>query len=161
MLSRGGFLSCLGVVFAALTGLFVPTAAEARLKVVATTPDLGALVEAVGGEQVEVTVLAAPSEDPHYVDPRPSFLVALSRADALVVNGLELEVGWLPPLLVNARNPNIQAGAAGHIDASTLFSRRLGGPTGKVDRAMGDIHPGGNPHYSTSPFVLAEIAPRL
>lgn len=138
-----------------------PAAAQSRLKVVATTPDLGALVEAVGGELVEVTVLAAPSEDPHYVDPRPSFLVALSRADALVLNGLELEVGWLPPLLVNARNPKIQAGAAGHIDASTLFSTRLGVPAGKVDRAMGDIHPGGNPHYSTSPLLLAEVAPRL
>lgn len=162
MISRDGSSSSwlLGL-FAAVAVLVVPVAAQARLKVVATTPDLGALVEAVGGELVEVTVLAAPSEDPHYVDPRPSFLVALSRADALVLNGLELEVGWLPPLLVNARNPAIQVGAAGHIDASTLFSRRLGVPMGKVDRAMGDIHPGGNPHYSSSPQILAELAPKL
>lgn len=161
MASRDGSGSWVSGLFVGLALLFLPAMAQARLKVVATTPDLGALVEAVGGELVEVTVLAAPSEDPHYVDPRPSFLVALSRADALVVNGLELEVGWLPPLLVNARNASIQVGAAGHIDASTLFSRRLGVPMGKVDRAMGDIHPGGNPHYSSSPHILSEIAPKL
>jgi zinc/manganese transport system substrate-binding protein len=141
--------------------LFAARVDAARLKVVATTADLGALATEVGGDLVEVTVLAAPSEDPHYVDPRPSFLVVLSRADALVLNGLELEIGWLPPLLVNARNPAIQLGATGYIDASAMLSRRLGVPAGKVDRAMGDIHPGGNPHYSSSPLALAEIAPRL
>lgn len=135
--------------------------AHAKLEVVATTSDLGALTRLVGGDLVEVTVLAAPSEDPHYVDPRPSFLVALSRADALVLNGLELEVGWLPPLLVNARNPAIQVGAAGYLDTSALFARKLGVPAGRVDRAMGDIHPGGNPHFTTSPLVLAEIATGL
>jgi zinc/manganese transport system substrate-binding protein len=141
--------------------LVVDSAEAARLKVVATTADLGALVTEVGGDLVEVTVLASPSEDPHYVDPRPSFLVALSRADALILNGLELEIGWLPPLLVNARNPAIQLGATGYIDASAMLSKRLGVPAGKVDRAMGDIHPGGNPHFTSSPAALAEVAPRL
>lgn len=155
---RSGWLRIIALVWC--VG-FMPTMAFARLKVVATTSDLGALVEAVGGDLVEVTVLAAPTEDPHYVDPRPSFLVALSRADALVLNGLELEIGWLPPLLVNARNPAIQAGQLAHIDISTMVSRRLGVPAGKIDRAMGDIHPGGNPHYSASPVPLAETAPKL
>lgn len=149
----------IGVLFAALAlGFGGASSVLAKVRVVATTADLGALVRAVGGDEVEVTVLAEPSEDPHYVDPRPSFLVALSRADALVVNGLELEIGWLPPLLVNARNPKILAGASGYIDASTLIKRVLGVPLGQVDRSMGDIHQGGNPHYTTSPRALAEVA---
>ncbi len=149
----------MGVWFAALAFVFGGAShAVAKVRVVATTADLGALVRAVGGDEVEVTVLAEPSEDPHYVDPRPSFLVALSRAELLVVNGLELEVGWLPPLLVNARNPKVLVGATGFLDASTLVKRVLGVPRGQVDRAMGDIHQGGNPHYTTSPFALADVA---
>lgn len=132
--------------------------AHARLAIVVTLPDLGALAREVAGADATVTVLVEPNQDPHYVDPRPSFLVALSRADVLLYNGLDLEVGWLPPLIVNARNSRIQNGAVGHVDASTFVTDKLQVPTGKVDRAMGDIHPGGNPHFTASPMALAEIA---
>ena len=132
--------------------------AHAGVSIVATLPDLGALAREVAGPDAAVTVLVEPNQDPHYVDPRPSFLVALSRADVLLYNGLDLEVGWLPPLVTNARNPRIQKGAIGNVDASSLVTEKLQVPSGKVDRAMGDIHPGGNPHFTLSPDALAEIA---
>lgn len=138
--------------------------AWAKVQVVATLPDLAALAQAVGGDLVEVTALAKPNQDPHYVDGRPSFLIPLSRADLLLVNGLELEVGWLPPLLTNARNAKIMPGASGYLDGS-LVVQRLEVPNGRIDRAMGDIHPGGNPHYLYDPraglMVAQAIADRL
>jgi zinc/manganese transport system substrate-binding protein len=135
----------------------------ARVRVVATTPDLAALVRAVGGDRVEVVSLSSASQDPHYVDPRPSLLLPLSKAQLLVINGLDLEVGWLPPLLVNARNAAIQPGSSGHLDASQHV-KRLDVPA-SADRSQGDIHPGGNPHFTFDPraakSVVAAIASRL
>ena len=154
-LSSATSILCLGLAGAA---------DAAALEIAATIPDLAALAKAVGGERVKVTTLAPPNQDPHYVDPRPSLMLPLSRADLLLVNGLELEVGWLPPLLVNARNPKVQLGAAGYLDTS-LFVNRLQVPTGRIDRAMGDVHPGGNPHFLHDPRqarkVAAAIADRL
>ncbi|MCB9520112.1 MAG: zinc ABC transporter substrate-binding protein [Myxococcales bacterium] len=134
------------VVVAALLASW-PGRAEATVRVVATTGDLGALVAAVGGEAVRVDVLAAPTEDPHFVDPRPSFVVTLSRADLLVVNGAELEVGWLPPVLAQSRNAAIASGARGYLDAAATV-QLLQVPAGGVDRSMGDVHSAGNPHFS-------------
>ncbi|HOU54392.1 MAG TPA: metal ABC transporter substrate-binding protein [Myxococcota bacterium] len=134
------------LVFLGMLSFLAPEGAVARLRVAATLPTLGAVVKEVGGDRVEVSVLASPEEDPHYVDPRPNLILVLNRADALVVNGLDLEVGWLPPLQAQARNGRIQTGAPGYLDASTLIPR-LDVPTTPVDRAQGDIHPGGNPHY--------------
>ncbi len=151
--SRSSLLVALGLV-----GLLPCGAARAGLEIVATIPDLAAVAEAVGGDRVEVSALAAPGEDPHYVDPRPAFLPRLARASAVLVVGLELEVGWLPPLLVNARNPAIVQGGRGYIDTSACVSRKLQVPTVRIDRAMGDIHPGGNPHFHNAPGPLAEIA---
>src|SRR5512140_1596878 len=94
----------------------------AKLKVVATTPDLGAIARAIGGEQIDLTVLAKPTEDPHFVDAKPSFLVKLNRADALIEGGAELEAGWLTPLLEGARNPKIEAGKPGRIAAAEGIS---------------------------------------
>jgi zinc/manganese transport system substrate-binding protein len=143
-----------------LLGLLVlaPAGARAGLEIVATIPDLAALSKAVGGDRVQVSALAAAGEDPHYVDPRPAFLPRLARAQAVVLVGLELEVGWLPPLLVNARNPSIVQGGRGYIDTSTCVARKLQVPTARVDRTMGDVHPGGNPHFHNAPGPLAEIA---
>lgn len=138
----------------------LPLAAHARLEVVATLPDLAALAREVGGDAVAVTALVDPNEDPHYVDPKPSLVLPLNRADLLIVNGLELEVGWLPPLQVAARNGNIQTGADGYFDASSVVDR-LNVPGGKVDRAQGDIHPGGNPHFVFDPRAAARIATAL
>ena len=144
---------------AALTALGVTLAlpASAELRVVATLPDLAAIAAAVGGPDAAVQVLASSDEDPHYVDPKPSLVLPLSRADLLVVNGLELEIGWLPPLLVNARNAAIQPGAAGHFDASAHV-KKLGVTGGQVDRAHGDVHPMGSPHYTVDPRAGRAIA---
>ncbi|MGM0574919.1 MAG: metal ABC transporter substrate-binding protein [Myxococcota bacterium] len=152
---------------AALAGLALlavtlgsPGVAAAKLDVVATLPDLAAVADAVGGDLVDVTVLAAPNEDPHYVDPRPNLILPLNRADLVVLNGLQLEVGWLPPLLANARNADVQEGADGHFDASEHV-RRKEVPTTRVDRSEGDVHPGGNPHYMHSPVQAARVAEAL
>src|SRR5438445_1261816 len=90
-----------------LLAALLPLMAQAKLKVVATTPDFGSVAEAVGGDKVEITTLARPTEDPHFVDAKPSFIVKLNRADALVEGGAELEIGWLPRLLDDARNAKL------------------------------------------------------
>lgn len=124
----------------------LPAIAMAELNVVATLPTLGALAKEVGGSLVKVQVLANNSEDPHYVSPRPDYVLKANRADMLIYNGMELEIGWLPPIQKNARNPKIIDGGAGNLDAST-FITPLDVPTGKIDRSQGDIHAQGNPHY--------------
>lgn len=135
----------------------------AKLRVVATTPDLGAIAEAVGGGQIDLTVLAKPTEDPHFVDAKPSFLVKLNRADALIEGGAELEAGWLTPLLEGARNPRIEAGKPGRVSAAEGIAL-LEVPSA-LDRSQGDIHASGNPHYLTDPvnakIVAAHIARAL
>lgn len=134
-----------------------PTIAEAKVKVVATLPTLAAIVREVGGDEVEITSLAYPSQDAHFVDTRPHLVLSLNRADVLVVCGLDLESGWLPVLLTGARNSRIQPGSAGYLDASTLVSLKQV-PQQRIDRSMGDIHPGGNPHYLTDPRNGGRVA---
>lgn len=138
-------------------GLLLPAPAFAALHVVATLPSLAALAREVGGADVTVQALSSPRQDPHYVDARPNLVVQLSQADLLIVNGLQLEAGWLPPLLQQARNAKVLPGAAGHLDASTVV-QKTGVPQGKIDRANGDIHPGGNPHFLFDPRAGARIA---
>lgn len=138
------------------TMVTLPAAAFATLRVAATTGNLAAMATAVGGEHVRVDPLSAPSEDPHFVDPRPDKLVTLSRADVLVLNGLDLETGWLPPLLVNARNQKIQPGRAGYFDASEHVPGILVS-SGPIDRSQGDVHPHGSPHYSMDPRRMATV----
>src|SRR4051794_991804 len=94
---------------------FTPWLAQAKLNVVATTPDFGSIAQVIGGDKIEVTTLARPTEDPHFVDAKPSFIVKLNRADAVVEGGAELEIGWLPRLLDDARNTKLESGAPGHI----------------------------------------------
>src|SRR6185436_14976591 len=119
-------------------------AAPKPLNVVATTPDLAAIAREIGGPAVTVTALAKPTEDPHFVDPKPSHLVTLNRADVLIEGGAELELGWLPPLLDNARNDRIAAGAPGRIIASQGINMLEIPAT--FDRSKGDSHALGNPH---------------
>ncbi len=142
----------------------IPLQVHAKLQVVATIPDLASLAESVGGEWVEVKSLARGSQDPHYLEPKPSYAVLLNRADLLIQVGLELEAGWLPVLLTQARNPKIQPGQPGWLNASEGISI-LEIPTGKIDRSMGDIHPSGNPHYWMRPqnglIIASHIARRL
>lgn len=137
--------------------LAIPAWAEAKLKVVATIPSLAAIAKEVGGSDVEVTCLSLPTQDPHFVDARPHLVLALNKADLLVSNGLELEAGWLPVLVNGSRNSKIQTGGRGFLDASTLVHLKQI-PRGKVDRSMGDIHPGGNPHYLTDPRNGGKVA---
>src|ERR1700749_1962537 len=134
-----------------LTLLIGAFAAQAKINVVATLPDLGSLAREIGGDQVNVTVMAKPTEDPHFVDARPSFVVQLRTADALVEGGAELELGWLPPLLQNARNPKIETGKPGRIVASEGI--RLMNVPANVTRAAGDVHALGNPHFMTDPII--------
>jgi zinc/manganese transport system substrate-binding protein len=135
-----------------------PTAiARADLDVVTTTADLASVVKEVGGDHVEVTALALPTQDPHFVDARPHLALVLARADLLIAVGLDLEVGWLPTLQTGARNGDIQSGARGFLDASTLVDV-LEVPARRVDRSMGDVHPGGNPHYMLDPRRVARVA---
>jgi len=135
----------------------VSTLAQGKLNVVATTEDLGALAREVGGDRVAVTSLARGYQDPHFVDPKPSFILAVSKADVLIVVGRELEIGWLPPLLTSSRNSKIQVGGPAYLDAS-LNVKILEIPTGQITRAMGDVHPLGNPHYWLEPGNGRRIA---
>ncbi len=132
-------------------------AADAPLKVCATTPDLGSLAREIGGDRVEVTVFAKGTESAHFVEARPSFIKDLSQADLYVETGLELEVGWAPVLLKNSRNGRVQPGAQGYLDASTAI-KPLEIPTTTVDRSMGDVHPLGNPHYLLDPINGLKVA---
>jgi zinc/manganese transport system substrate-binding protein len=147
------------LIAAVLAGI-VLSAAPARaaaLKVVATTQDLEALAKEVGGDKVETDSLSKGYQDPHQVEPKPSFILKLNKADLLIVVGRELEIGWLPPLNNQARNPKIQPGADRYLDASQ-FAHILEIPTGQITRAMGDVHPQGNPHYWLSPENGRRIA---
>lgn len=126
------------------------TAFTDKVQVITTTEDLAALVREVGGDRVTVDALAKGYQDPHFVEPKPSFILKLHNADLLVVIGRELEVGWLPPLLTQSRNAKIQPGNPGFLDASAGV-RILDLPTGQITRAMGDVHAQGNPHYWLDP----------
>ncbi|NQU11950.1 zinc ABC transporter substrate-binding protein [bacterium] len=134
---------------ALLSGWLAVGTTRAELNVVAATPDLAAIAAAIGGDRVRVLSLAKPTEDPHFVTPKPSFIVKLNRADVLVEGGAELELGWLPPLLLGARNPRIAAGKPGRVAAKTSVAM-LEVPA-VLDRSEGDIHALGNPHFLTDP----------
>ena len=126
-----------------------PSAPAKKLNVVATTPDLAAIAKFIGGDAVDVKALAKPTEDAHFVDAKPSHIVTLNRADALIEGGAELELGWLPPLLESARNDKIAPGAPGRVVAN-VGVRMLEIPA-TFDRAKGDVHALGNPHYLIDP----------
>lgn len=143
------------------TGLMgLAAVVQADLKVVATLPDFGAIAQEIGGTHVKVTTLAKGTEDAHFVDARPSFLRELNKADLLLEGGAELELGWLPPLINNARNRKILPDSPGHVVLSEGL-RLLDVPQGQVDRSMGDVHPLGNPHYWLDPNNGRIIARRL
>lgn len=134
----------------ALVGLATDARAQGKLTVVATTEDLAAIAQEVGGDRIAVDSLAKGYQDPHFVEAKPSFILKLQKADLLIVVGRELEIGWLPPLIQQSRNAKIQAGADAYLDAS-LHAKILDIPQGQITRAMGDVHPSGNPHYWLDP----------
>ena len=141
-----------------LSALLVPLA-HAKLNVVATTPDLAAIAKEIGGDNIDLTTLAKPTEDPHFVDAKPSFIVKLNRADVLVEGGAELEIGWLPALLDQSRNEKLASGAPGHV-ACAQGIQLLEVPS-TLDRSKGDIHAAGNPHYVIDPMNGRQVAQRI
>lgn len=142
---RIGLIAVLAALFA---GLAPPSAAE--LRVAATTMDLAALARAVGGEAISVSSLTGGGGDPHHAAARPSMIRTLYGADLLLAVGAELEIGWLPAALQAARNGRVLPGAPGHLDLSHSV-RLIEKPDGPIDRSMGDVHAGGNPHYLLDP----------
>ncbi len=135
----------------------------APLRVVATTPDLASIAQSIGGERVEVQSLARGVQNAHFVEPKPSLIVKLMKADLFIQTGLEFEIGWAPPLIQGSRNARIRPGAAGFLDASAAVAP-IDIPVNPT-RAMGDVHPGGNPHYMADPenarLVARMIAGKL
>lgn len=150
-----------GAVLAALllVAMLIPSQGLAKLRVVTTLPDFAQLVEELGGERVESQALIQGTEDAHFVDPKPSHVVRLNQADMVVLIGLDLEIGWLPTLLRQCRNATLQPGSIGYFDASTAIVPKE--VPLNIDRSMGDLHPGGNPHYYTSPLEMKRVAEAL
>jgi zinc/manganese transport system substrate-binding protein len=155
MLKHSRWLRTFG--FLAFAILATAPRAVAAIDVVTSTEDLASIVREVGGDKVKVEAIARGYQDPHFVEPKPSFILKLHGADLLVAVGRELEIGWLPPLIQQSRNARIQPGADGYLDAS-LNVRILELPTGQITRAMGDVHPQGNPHYWLDPENGRKIA---
>jgi len=152
----------LGAMLATL--LAAPAFAQGKLNVITTTEDLASIAREVGGDRINVESIARGYQDPHFVEAKPSFILKLQKADLLIAVGRELEIGWLPPLITQSRNAKIQPGANGYLDAS-LGAQILEIPTGLITRAMGDVHPIGNPHYWLDPEngkrIGKEIADKL
>ena len=154
----------LSVLLLAAAALSRAAPAFARVKVVSSLQDFASIAQSVGGGRVDVFALAKGYQDPHFVDAKPSFVLKLSDADLLIVAGLELEIGYLPPLIDQSRNDKIRPGSPGYLDAS-IGCDILQRPTTQVTRDMGDVHPYGNPHYWTDPengrVIARAIAARL
>jgi len=144
-----------GVALCAMA--LLPARAAATLKVVTTTEGLAALAREVGGDKADVQSLSRGAQDPHFVDANPMLAVKLRNADLLVDVGLDLEIGWLPPLVTQSRNAAIQPGGPRRLTAASAVVV-LDVPTGPVSRAQGDLHPGGNPHFLTDPRRAAKVA---
>jgi zinc/manganese transport system substrate-binding protein len=154
------FLTAIALTLASV----LPAHAQGKLNVMTAVEDLAAIAREVGGDRVTVESIARGYQDPHFVEAKPSFILKLQKADLLIVVGRELEIGWLPPLILQSRNAKIQPGAAGYLDASE-HAKILELPQGQITRAMGDVHPLGNPHYWMDPengkIIAQEIAAKL
>lgn len=153
---KSRWLALMGAVCLLAVSLAVPAEAK-KLNVVTATTDIAALAQEVGGDRISVESIARGYQDPHFVEAKPSFLLKLRQADLLIVVGLQLEIGWLPPLITQSGNARVQVGANGYLDASQ-FAEIEDIPTGTVTRAMGDVHPLGNPHYWLDPDNGRRIA---
>src|SRR2546425_5418241 len=150
-ITRRQFITGTAGAAAFLTAARQPArAAKGQLKVVTSTEDMAALAREVGGDRISVESLGKGYQDSHFVEPKPSFIAKVHGADLLISVGLQLEIGWLPPLITQSRNPNVQPGAAGYLEASQ-FAEVLEKPAGGVSRSMGDVHPLGNPHFWLDP----------
>src|SRR5437762_11440932 len=142
---------------AATAAIGAARAAKGPLKVITSTEDMAALAREVGGDRISVESLARGYQDSHFVEPKPSFIAKVHGADLLISVGLQLEIGWLPPLITQSRNPRVQPGAPGYLEASQ-FAEVLEKPAGGVSRSMGDVHPLGNPHFWLDPNNGRKVA---
>jgi len=131
-------------------------AAQEKVKVVSSLPNMGSIASAIAGDKVDLTVIASGTQDAHFVDPKPSYIVKLRKADLILVNGLDLEIGWIPPLTQGARTARLMPGGPGYIDCSTGI-RVVEVPL-SLSRTEGDVHPYGNPHYLTDPLNAEIVA---
>lgn len=147
-------------LFYLLSLLLLPAWAQAKVNVVATLPVFGALATEIGGDRVAVQSLARGNQDPHFLDAKPSYVVALNKADLLIEGGLDLESGWLPAILIQSRNGKIQPNTDGNVNAAKGL-RILEIPGAKFDRSMGDVHPLGNPHAWLDPRNAKLIAANI
>ncbi|MDG0815382.1 metal ABC transporter substrate-binding protein [Bdellovibrio svalbardensis] len=129
--------------------------AQAKIKVVATLPDVAEVLHAIGGDEVEISTLLSGSEDPHYSDARPDYILKVRKADIVCAVGLDLEIGWLPKVLDKAGNAKVQSGGLGFCELGRSV-KPLEIPSGVVDRSLGDVHPHGNPHFALDPLKLVE-----
>jgi len=140
--------------------LFSSSTFKEKINVVTTLEDFASITREIGRDRVEVSAIAKGYQNPHYLEGKPSYMKKLNRADLLIYNGLQLEIGWLPLIVQGARNPKIVYGAKGNLDCSRGI-RILEVPQGEVDRSMGDVHPEGNPHYTLDPRNGIIIANRI
>src|SRR5450759_2064616 len=145
---------------AALLLAAAPAQAASKINVMTATQDLAAIAREVGGDLITADSIAMGYQDPHFVESKPSFLLKLQKADLLVTVGLHLEIGWLPPLITQSRHAKIQPAQSGYMEMSQ-FCNILEIPQGQVTRAMGDVHPMGNPHYWLNPDNGRRIAKAL
>jgi zinc/manganese transport system substrate-binding protein len=145
------------MLLAAVLACAAPAFAQGKLNVMATTEDLASIAREIGGERINVDAIARGYQDPHFVEAKPSFILKLQKADLLLAVGRDLEIGWLPPLQQQSRNNRVQKNGPGYLDAS-LDALILEVPTGEITRAMGDVHPLGNPHYWMDPENGKRIA---
>lgn len=145
------------VLFAAALSTAGAARGDDVLKIFATTPDVASLARVIGGDRVAVSVMVKGPEDAHFAEAKPSFIKELSDADVYLQQGLDLEVGYAPLLLQNARNRRVIRGAPGFVDASTAITP-IEVPQGSIDRSMGDVHPFGNPHYLLDPINGLKVA---
>jgi len=132
-------------------------ASDDKLDVCCTVPSIASIAQEIGGDQVDVTSFLKGAENPHFIDARPSYVKSLSGADLFIQQGLELEIGWAPVILQQARNARVLPGARGFLDVSTVITP-LERATGPIDRSMGDVHPNGNPHFMTDPVNGIQVA---
>lgn len=143
-----------------LIGLSLAGVAEAKLNVVTTIPDLAVVVSEIGGGNVSVQSISKGTQDPHFIEAKPSYMVKVSRADLVVSLGLELEIGWLPPILNGARNPRVMPGTQGYLELGPYINP-IEVPSEKVTRAEGDVHPFGNPHFNLDPIRMGTVAVKI
>jgi len=144
------------IIYAFLLLSLMSTTAFAKVTVVATLPWIASLAQTIGKEKLEIVTLVKPNQDPHMIDAKPSMILAARKADILMYNGLDLEIGYLPVLIESSRNPKIQPGRLGNLNCSQFVS--VIEKPAAVDRSLGDVHPLGNPHYHLSPKNMGAIA---